>query len=147
MGLYANVIRKFTHMPLFLRAIDMEEYVLVVDDEPDAQEILTRIVRSLSLTEQTASDGKQALKKIAEQIPCLVLLDLMMPHMDGFEVLRRLQSHSTSRGIPIIMITACQPSQLDMLRLPGVAQVVQKGRYTISELKELVLQPHLCRVE
>lgn len=117
---------------------DMKGYILIVDDEPDAQEILTRIVRALGYQDQIASDGQQALEQIEANHPSLVLLDLMMPKMDGFDVLKRLRSRPATRRIPVIVVTACQPSQVDMLRMPGVAHVVQKGQFAVQDLMKLI---------
>lgn len=82
------------------------ETILVVDDE-------SRIVRILefNLSKQgyrvfTASDGFEALDRVDEARPDLILLDLMMPRMDGFEVLRRLRAQPETRTIPVFLLTA-----------------------------------------
>ena len=54
----------------------------------------------------SAFDGKEALKKVKERAPDLIVLDIMMPYMDGFEVLKQLQANPDTRGIPVIMLTA-----------------------------------------
>ncbi len=114
------------------------KYVLVVDDDPDAQEILSRIVESLGLESQIATDGLEALSLIYSRQPNLVLLDLMMPRLDGFGVLSRLNSNPKTRGIPVIVVTACRSDQIDMLKLPGVTQVVQKGDFSPRSFCDLL---------
>lgn len=114
--------------------------VLIVDDDPDAQEILGRIVKHLGFDIQTADDGIQALELVHEEFPDLIFLDLMMPRMDGFNALARLRATPRTRSIPVIVVTAYAPRQIDMLRLPGVTAVVQKGTFTVSSLRELVTE-------
>ena len=113
-------------------------YVLIVDDDPDAQEILTDIVHALGVDAQTASDGQEALELIEAKLPALVLLDLMMPKLDGFAVLMRLDSSPATRGIPIVVVTGYGREQIDMLMLPGVTEVVQKGQFTVDSMSTLV---------
>jgi CheY-like chemotaxis protein len=66
--------------------------VLIVDDTADARDILARLLRRHGLSALTAADGPSALSVIADQRPDLVILDFMMPEMDGIEVLRKLRS-------------------------------------------------------
>ena len=80
--------------------------VLIVDDEPDNREVITSIVQDiLGHIVLTATNGREALEK-AEQRPDLVLLDLRMPGMSGFEVARELKQRPTTAQIPILAITA-----------------------------------------
>jgi signal transduction histidine kinase/ActR/RegA family two-component response regulator len=80
--------------------------VLIVDDEPDNREVITSIVQDvLGHTVLTASNGREALDR-ASLLPDLVLLDLRMPGMSGFEVARALKQQPATAGIPIIAITA-----------------------------------------
>jgi signal transduction histidine kinase/ActR/RegA family two-component response regulator len=80
--------------------------VLIVDDEPDNREVITSIVQDvLGHTVLTATNGREALEQ-AEQRPDLVLLDLRMPGMSGFEVARELKQRPTTSSIPILAITA-----------------------------------------
>lgn len=77
--------------------------VLVVDDEPIVREVLTRYLARAGFDVDTAEDGVQALDRFREASPDLVLLDLMMPRMDGLEVFTRIRAHSST---PVIMLTA-----------------------------------------
>ena len=84
----------------------MAQTVLVVDDDPK----LVRIVE-INLTQEgyrvrTAGDGEAALAAVAEERPDLVVLDVMMPGIDGFEVLKRLKADAASADIPVVMLTA-----------------------------------------
>jgi DNA-binding response OmpR family regulator len=77
--------------------------ILVVDDEQPVQQLLDRTLRSEGYDVVPALDGEQALDQIARQPFDLVMLDVMLPKLDGFEVCRRLRAHSS---VPIIMLTA-----------------------------------------
>jgi DNA-binding response OmpR family regulator len=77
--------------------------ILVVDDEQPVQQLLDRTLRSEGYDVVPALDGEQALDQIAKQPFDLVMLDVMLPKLDGFEVCRRLRAHSS---VPIIMLTA-----------------------------------------
>ena len=80
--------------------------VLIVDDNADNVELLTKRLRAAGYRTSDARDGEEALKRVAEEEPDLVILDVMMPKLDGFEVCRRLKTDEKTRFIPIIMLTA-----------------------------------------
>jgi adenylate cyclase len=80
--------------------------ILVVDDVADNVEILRMRLESLGYEVVVAEDGEQALAKVAETLPDLVLLDIMMPKIDGLEVVRRLKADATLPFIPVILVTA-----------------------------------------
>lgn len=84
----------------------MAKKILAVDDEKN----IIRLIE-VNLTRQgyevvTASDGRQALEKVAREQPDMIVLDVMMPYLDGFEVLTELKKHPDTRDIPVIMLTA-----------------------------------------
>ena len=85
---------------------DRAANVLVVDDIEDNREILKRRLEKQGHVVATAEDGKKALAMIEASPPDLVLLDIMMPEMDGFAVLERLKSSAATRDIPVIVISA-----------------------------------------
>ena len=80
--------------------------VLVVDDNQQNLELLQAYLEDTDCKTIPARDGPEALEIIAESAPDLVLLDVMMPKMSGFEVCRRIKSTSQTSGIPVIMVTA-----------------------------------------
>ena len=80
--------------------------ILVVDDQPLNVELLEADLLAHGYEVVTAYDGKSALEKVANESPDLILLDVMMPGMDGFEVCRRLKSDQETLLIPIVMVTA-----------------------------------------
>jgi DNA-binding response OmpR family regulator len=84
----------------------MKQKILVVDDEPDALELIKVNLTSAGLTVMTAEDGDAALKKARAVLPNLIILDLMLPEVDGLEVCKILRRDEATRDIPIIMLTA-----------------------------------------
>jgi DNA-binding response OmpR family regulator len=80
--------------------------ILVVDDEPDAVELIKFNLKNAGYEVITAADGDEALKKARAQLPNLILLDLMIPEVDGLEVCKILRRDPRVSGIPIIMLTA-----------------------------------------
>jgi DNA-binding response OmpR family regulator len=77
--------------------------VLVVDDEPMVREVLERYLEKEGFAVDTAADGREALEAFAAERPNLILLDLMLPHIDGLEVFRRIRERAPT---PVIMLTA-----------------------------------------
>jgi len=80
--------------------------VLIVDDDPFSTDLLDQELSDLGYDTYQAHDGEEALQKVREADPDLILLDVMMPKMDGYEVCRRLKSKEETRLIPVVMITA-----------------------------------------
>lgn len=82
-------------------------HILVVDDEPDIRQLVTDILTMgqdpYEISE--AGDGEEALMRVAERKPDLIILDIRMPRMDGIEVCRKLKSAPETKSIPIMMLT------------------------------------------
>ncbi|MCL5945736.1 MAG: response regulator [Planctomycetes bacterium] len=87
-----------THLP--------RSSILVVDDNPPNVELIQAYLESMDCTTEVAVDGVDALTKVAQLLPDLIILDVMMPRMSGFEVCRKLKADVRYRDIPILMITA-----------------------------------------
>ncbi len=116
--------------------------VLVVEDDADTRELLRRLLEREGFAVVEAETGRVALDRVREQPPGLILLDLMMPEMDGFEFLAELRQ-TGGRGIPVVVVTAKDLTPADHERLNGqVQRILQKGAYTredlLAELRELV---------
>jgi CheY-like chemotaxis protein len=102
--------------------------VLYVDDEPDIREIAA-LALSLdgALEVRTADCGLAAIAAVRERAPDLVLLDVMMPDLDGPATLARLQSDPATAGVPVVFVTAkTLPSELQRFRALGAADVISK---------------------
>ncbi|MBN2975696.1 hypothetical protein BFW88_14310 [Pseudomonas fluorescens] len=80
--------------------------LLIVDDEPQVRKLLETLLQHEGYQTRSASSGEEALTLVAQQPPDLILLDVMMPGMDGFEVANRLKSNPATSNIPIIMLSA-----------------------------------------
>jgi two-component system alkaline phosphatase synthesis response regulator PhoP/two-component system response regulator VicR len=80
--------------------------ILAVDDEINIVRLVQVNLERAGFTVVTANDGKEALQMVQDENPDLVVLDVMMPYMDGFEVLQTLRRNPATRDIPVIMLTA-----------------------------------------
>jgi two-component system alkaline phosphatase synthesis response regulator PhoP len=80
-------------------------YILIVDDDPDILEGITMILETQPYRLATARDGKQCMKMIEEEIPDVLILDLLMPRMDGWGVIRELRSEPRFNDLPIMVLT------------------------------------------
>lgn len=89
----------------------MAEKILIVDDDVDTLRLVGLMLQRQGYQISAATNGQQGLSKAVEEIPDLILLDVMMPDMDGYEVTRQLRQNSLTAGIPILMFTA--KTQLD----------------------------------
>jgi CheY-like chemotaxis protein len=117
--------------------------VLVVDDDADLRRRLCRLLEQDGYKVVEAEHGRDALALLSDMAPGLILLDLMMPEMDGFEFVTELRRHESWREIPVIVITARDLTAEDRRRLNGcVEKVLQKGTYSrdglLAEVRELV---------
>lgn len=84
----------------------MSPLLLLVDDEPDLLKALCVRLRASGMTCETANNGQEALEKIKKQKPDLILLDLLMPIMDGYEFCRKVKANPQMASIPIMIVTA-----------------------------------------
>jgi len=85
--------------------------ILIIDDLEENRELLSRRLGRLGYSVQVTSSGEEALAVIAQQAPDLVLLDILMPDLDGFEVLRRLKAQSLTQHIPVIMLSSADETE------------------------------------
>jgi len=110
------------------RDTEADRRVLVVEDDEATSRLLQRALVKQGWSVSTAANGRVALERLSESLPSLILLDLMMPEMDGFEFLEELRERPEASGIPVVVITAKDLSDEDRRRLNGgVTRVVNKG--------------------
>jgi len=86
--------------------------IMVVDDNPDIVTMVKTLLEGKGYKVQSAYSGQEVLNLLAEQKPDLIILDIMMPRMDGLEVLTRLKGDSNTRSIPVVLLTAKQPDEV-----------------------------------
>ncbi len=84
----------------------MKKKILIIDDEPDVIKIVDFRLKSAGYKVNMASDGREGIESIKKERPDLILLDIRMPVMDGYEVCRRIKSDEEFSGIPVIFLTA-----------------------------------------
>ncbi len=112
-----------------------QKSVLVVDDDPDALDLVVAMMEGSDYEIQTATNGREALEEIAKQRPDAIILDLMLPEMDGFEVVHRMSLNPDWRNIPVILLTARDLSHEERRALDiGTARIIQKGSFSRDEL-------------
>ena len=110
-------------------------HVLVVDDDPASAELLRRLLEKDGWAVDHAANGHEALDRLARRRPALILLDLMMPEMDGLEFVERLRRNPAAASIPVIVITGRTLSAEDQARLNGqVSDVLSKGQVSPGSL-------------
>jgi PAS domain S-box-containing protein len=114
---------------------DRGQPVLVVEDDAGARQALRRTLERDGWTVTEAENGREGLEAVAARLPTLVLLDLMMPVMDGFEFFEEFRQRADTRDVPVVVLTAKELSDDDRARLEGgVARIVQKGTYNGTDL-------------
>jgi PAS domain S-box-containing protein len=112
-----------------------QPYILVIEDDVNVRQMIVRMLEKEDCRLLTAENGQEALKIIAETPPQIILLDLMMPEMDGFEFINQLRQQNDIPQLSIIVITAKDLSQEDKFRLGGTVQkIIKKGAYTCTSL-------------
>ena len=117
--------------------------LLVVDDDAGARALLRRMLEPEGYTVVEAENGRIALDRARETLPSVVLLDLMMPEMDGFDFVAEFRRHAAWRAIPIVVITAKDLTRDDRERLNGsVQKILNKGAHgrdeLLAEVREMV---------
>ena len=139
--------------PALLRVLQRYEgrgrEVLVVDDDPMVVDLVQQLLEEDSWTVRSAANGREGLDEIARQQPDVVLLDLMMPVMDGFETLNHLRENPATQNLPVVVITAKTLSPEEQVALQQqTTRVIEKDgldrerilREVRASLHELHLQ-------
>jgi signal transduction histidine kinase/CheY-like chemotaxis protein len=131
-----GVIRKYQHT-------DDSRQVLVVEDEPSIRQMVRRVMEKEGWKVREAENGQVGLRAVAESKPAVILLDLMMPVMNGFDFVRELRKNTEWQDIPVVILTAKDLTGDDRQQLKGnVERILQKGDYNreqlLNEVRELV---------
>ena len=108
--------------------------VLVADDDPDILLLITVTLERDGYDVVTAKDGPSALEAAAERVPHLVVLDLMMPGLDGYEVTRRLRREQATKDVPIVIVTAAAEEHQADRALEAGADAYMKKPFSPREL-------------
>src|SRR5262245_57731926 len=88
-------------------------HILVVDDEPEIVQLVAKVMETRGHRVSIARDGQECLDSVARECPDVLVVDLHLPKVDGFEVCRRLRAGDATKGLPIVMLTAAFPTVAD----------------------------------
>src|SRR5207248_4507204 len=108
---------------------------LIIEDDLPTRDMISRTLKKEGWDVDEAENGKIGLECVATKRPGLILLDLMMPEMDGFQFIAELRKNDAWRTIPVIVVTAMDLSNTERDMLNGqVAGILQKGAYSQEDL-------------
>ena len=116
--------------------------ILIVDDNEPAANSLVKLLRLLGHESRAAYEGMKAVSIAVDWQPDLVILDLMMPKVDGFEVLSQLRSQSSTSGAKIVALTGVGPQLMDMAKFAGFDMYLEKPA-TAEQLSRILAEPML----
>jgi CheY-like chemotaxis protein len=119
--------------------------VLIVEDDARTREMLRRTLQKEGWQIQEAANGRLGLEQLSHGVPGLILLDLMMPEMDGFSFMQELRQRPECARVPVIVITAKDLTEEDRRRLNGdVARILGKDTTSreqlVAEVRQLLTQ-------
>ncbi len=118
-----------------IRETDAGAHILIVDDDPGTRAMLRRVLEKTEWPIVEAANGNEGLQRVRQSRPSAVLLDLMMPEMDGFQFVSQLRKTPEWASIPVLVITAKDLSAEERAYLKGTTeQIVQKGEFDRSDL-------------
>jgi signal transduction histidine kinase/DNA-binding response OmpR family regulator len=109
--------------------------VLIIEDDPAVRELLRRAIESQGWTAAEATNGREGLERVTDVNPDLILLDLLMPEMDGFEFMLEFRKDQAHEATPVIVITAKDLTEEDRTLLTGsVTKVLTKAEFDLDDL-------------
>lgn len=131
--------RKLLEVINRLTAVRPQRNLLLIDDDASLRRLLKEALAAQDFVVATAAGGEQGLKLACQNMPDVIVLDLMMPKMDGFQVLSRLRSDRRTLNIPVVVVSAkeLKPDERSFLH-NGVAYFLTKSEYTPQRIRELV---------
>jgi len=129
-----------------IRSMDQKYYILVVDDEDDILDLLQYNLEREGFITSVARNGNEALNSAREERPDLIVLDVMMPKMDGLEACRRIRQDAYLRAVPVLMLTA-RTEEEDQVKGLDIGADIYLGKpvsipVLISQIKALLRTTH-----
>jgi CheY-like chemotaxis protein len=113
--------------------------VLVIDDAPDSRDVLARFLTHAGHSVRSAPNGREALRAILDQAPDVVVLDLLMPEMDGPSLLEILRSYLRLRGLPVLVWTAYPDSPVARrANALGVSATLPKAKASFADINRII---------
>lgn len=117
----------------------MSKTILFVEDEPTLQKVAGEILRQEGFVVKGATDGEEAMRIIKKEKPDLVLLDLILPKKDGFEVLKEMKADTQTRDIPVIILTNLEGTQdVERALELGAMNYLVKANYELEDIVKRV---------
>ncbi|MEA3295753.1 MAG: response regulator [Patescibacteria group bacterium] len=117
----------------------MKKTILLVEDDEFLRDIYALKFKKRGFNTRVAEDGIQALEEIEKEIPQVLLLDIILPHIDGWEVLRRIKENPKFEKIKIVMLSALgQKQEVDRAISLGASKFLIKSRYEPRQVVEIV---------
>lgn len=113
---------------------------LIVDDDQTTCNTLRQALEMLGIQSNIVMDGLEALDTINRQPPDLILLDVMMPHLDGLSVLARIRKNSLTRHIPVIVISSVPVGERELSKLPGVNLALNKSQFSMAAIRDILTE-------
>ena len=113
--------------------------ILVVDDDAAAGDLVAALIRHFGYEATSASSGDAALESLQGMLPDMVLLDMMMPDMNGIEVLKRIRSDARTADLPVVMLSALDDEEWRLrAESAGASDYWIKGALDVGEMEELL---------
>ena len=117
----------------------MSKTILFVEDEPTLQKVAGEILRQEGFIVKSATDGEEAMRIIKTEKPDLVLLDLILPKKDGFEVLKEMKADTQTKDIPVIILTNLEGTQdIERALELGAMNYLVKANYELDDIVKRV---------
>src|SRR5581483_4291483 len=111
--------------------------ILVIEDEDALREMYTKMLTDEQFTADSAPDGEQGMKKVIDFNPDLILLDLIMPKMNGFQVLQQLKGNEVTKNIKVVVLTNIYADQQELIQ-QGADRVLMKTDYNPGQIVQIV---------
>ena len=111
--------------------------VLIVDDHPDVCRVVSRLVRTIGHRADAAHGGEPALAYLRDKVPDLIILDAMMPRVDGLQVLKSVRTDPRTRDVPVVMFTALSDPEFKRTAIEeGANDLWVKGQFNLEQFDE-----------
>jgi len=115
------------------------KHILIIEDDASVQSLLREAFEEETFSVQTASDGEEALRKLEQSIPDIILLDIILPKKDGLEVLKDIRKRKPLSHIPVVILTNIEESsRIEQSLSMGATTYLVKSNYTLQEIIEKV---------
>jgi CheY-like chemotaxis protein len=111
--------------------------VLIVDDHPDVCRVVSRLVRTIGHRADSAHGGEPALQYLRDKVPDLIILDAMMPRVDGLQVLKSVRTDPRTREVPVVMFTALSDPEFKRTAIEeGANDLWVKGQFNLEQFDQ-----------